>query len=118
MSTSCLCKNVSPKEMEQMQQALPDQQTVEQMSEFFRVFGDGTRLKILHFLSRHELCVADLGALTGMQQSTVSHQLKILRLSRLVKVRKVGTTSYYSLDDAHVQSIFDIALEHIREVGR
>ncbi|MDD4308987.1 MAG: metalloregulator ArsR/SmtB family transcription factor [Candidatus Cloacimonetes bacterium] len=85
------------------------------LAEFFKVFGDSTRLKILYFLSHHELCVADLSTLVGMQQSAVSHQLKTLKLHRLVKYRKEGVTVYYSLDDTHIESIFAIAREHLME---
>jgi len=111
----CLCKNIGPEDFRETQACLPSPQTISRMAEFFKVFGDGTRLKILYFLSRHELCVADLSTLVEMQQSAVSHQLKLLRLNRLVKLRKVGTTVYYSLDDSHVESIFDLALLHLRE---
>lgn len=118
MIESCLCKMISDIEINEIKANLPDGQTIDHLSEFFKVFGDGTRLKILYFLSRHELCVADLSTLVGMQQSAVSHQLKILRMNRLVKYRKDGTTIYYALDDSHVQSIFDVALEHVREAGQ
>jgi ArsR family transcriptional regulator len=112
---ACLCKNIAPEEMLSIKNELPSSDTFSHLAEFFKVFGDGNRLKILYYLSRHELCVADLSALVDMQQSAVSHQLKLLRLNRLVKLRKEGTTVYYSLDDSHVESIFDLALVHLRE---
>ncbi len=115
MNADCLCKNISAAKLNKMLAALPSAQVIKYLSDFFRVFGDGTRLRLLHFLSQHEFCVADLANLVGMQHSAVSHQLKILRLHRLVKFRKEGTVSYYSLDDDHVQKVFGIALEHIRE---
>lgn len=118
MDAICKCKNIDKKELERTIEQQPDADTIERMSNFFSVFGDGTRLKILYYLSCHELCVADLASLVKMGQSAVSHQLRNLRLNRLVKVRKEGTTSYYSLDDEHVQSIFEVALEHINEVKR
>lgn len=118
MDAICKCKNIKQEDIELTVSQQPDAKTIDQMSAFFSVFGDGTRLKILYYLSRHELCVADLASLVQMGQSAVSHQLKNLRLNRLVKVRKEGTTSYYSLDDFHVQSIFEIALEHIHEGRR
>jgi len=111
----CLCKSISPDEMQIIKAELPDENTSNQMAEFFKVFGDATRLKILYFLSRHELCVADLSLLVGMQQSAVSHQLKILKLNRLVKYRKDGVTVYYALDDNHIESIFAIARQHLME---
>ncbi len=112
---TCLCKNIDPQEMQSMQNEVPNADTISRMAEFFKVFGDGTRLKILYYLSRHELCVADLSGLVGMQQSAVSHQLKLLRLNHLVKLRKEGSTVYYALDDCHVDSIFALALLHIQE---
>jgi ArsR family transcriptional regulator len=118
MNDRCLCKEIDTKEMENIKQDMPDRDTLDHLSDFFRVFGDSNRLKLLYFLSRNELCVADLAALAGMQQSAVSHQLKTLRLSRLVKYRKAGTTVYYSLDDLHVQSVFEVALEHVNEGHR
>ena len=118
MDAICKCKCIDKQELERTIAQQPDAETIEQMSTFFGVFGDGTRLKILYYLSRHELCVADLANLVKMGQSAVSHQLRNLRLNRLVKVRKEGTTSYYSLDDDHVHNIFEVALEHINEVRR
>ncbi len=111
----CLCKNIPQEEMQRIQAEVPAETTISHMAEFFKVFGDGTRLKILYYLSRHEFCVADLTSLVGMQQSAVSHQLKLLRLHRLVKLRKEGTTVYYSLDDLHVESIFALAHTHLQE---
>ena len=115
MSSKCLCKNISADELNKIKDALPNELSIDYLSDFFRVFGDATRLRILYFLSRSEFCVADLSALVGMQQSAVSHQLKTLRLHRLVKFRKEGTTTYYSLDDEHVQKVFGIAMEHVNE---
>ena len=112
---NCLCKNISVEEMEDIKTHIPEDETILKMADFFKVFGDGTRLKILYYLSRHELCVADLALLVQMQQSAISHQLKLLRLDRLVKYRKEGTTTYYSLDDEHINSIFKVALEHSQE---
>ncbi|HQB98851.1 MAG: metalloregulator ArsR/SmtB family transcription factor [Candidatus Cloacimonadaceae bacterium] len=115
MSDKCLCKLISQDEVDMIKAALPDTQTITRLAEFFKVFGDPSRLTILHFLSKAELCVADLAALANMGQSAVSHQLKLLRLSRLVKFRKEGTVVYYSLNDAHIQNLVDVALEHVRE---
>ncbi len=111
----CACKSIPPEEIQKIRSGVPKEADTLRMAEFFKVFGDGSRLKILYFLSRHELCVADLAALAQMQQSAVSHQLKLLRLHRLVKTRKEGVTVYYSLDDKHIESIFEVAHEHINE---
>jgi len=113
---TCLCKSISEEEMDDIKKHIPKDNTIQNMAEFFKVFGDSTRLKILYYLSRHELCVADLALLVNMQQSAISHQLKLLRLNRLVKYRKEGTTNYYSLDYEHINSIFKVALEHLQEL--
>lgn len=115
MTDTCLCKLISPMEIEKIKADLPAKETIGLLADFFKVFGDSSRLTLLHFLSEAELCVADLASLAGMTQSAVSHQLKILRLSRLVKTRKEGTIVYYSLDDDHIQSLFKVALEHVTE---
>ncbi|MFS8500513.1 MAG: metalloregulator ArsR/SmtB family transcription factor [Caldicoprobacter sp.] len=88
---------------------------VNELAEFFKVFGDATRLRILHALSMAEMCVCDLCELLGMNQSAVSHQLKVLRQSRLIKYRREGRNVYYSLDDEHIQQIFEVGLKHIME---
>jgi ArsR family transcriptional regulator len=113
---ACLCKNISEIELKQIEADMPNEELTNRLSEFFKVFGDNTRLRILYYLSRHELCVADLSSLVKMQQSAVSHQLKLLKLNRLVKFRKEGTTFYYSLDDKHIESVFEVALEHLKEL--
>ena len=115
MTDTCLCKLISKEEIEEIKAALPKQSVIAKLAEFFKVFGDPSRLTLLYYLSKKELCVADLAALAGMGQSAVSHQLKILRLSRLVKTRKEGTVVYYSLDDEHIQELFDVALQHVEE---
>ncbi|EYE87341.1 ArsR family transcriptional regulator [Fervidicella metallireducens AeB] len=87
---------------------------VTKLQELFKVLGDGTRIKILHAISRTELCVCDIASIINMSQSAVSHQLRILRNSRLVKHRKEGKVVYYSLQDNHVVQLFNQGLEHIR----
>lgn len=84
------------------------------LSVLFKMFGDGTRVKLLHALELNELCVCDLAALLGITKSAVSHQLKALRLANLVKSRREGQVVYYSLADDHVKYILDIGFDHIR----
>lgn len=115
MTELCKCKQITDSEIKDIVNGLPATENMERLANFFKVFGDFSRLKILYFLSRAELCVADLSALAGMQQSAVSHQLKTLRLSRMVKTRKQGTVVYYALDDLHIKNLFDLALEHLEE---
>jgi len=92
-----------------------EENTMLDLAEFFKVFGDGTRLKILYALSLSEMCVCDIAALLGMNQSAISHQLKVLRQARLIRYRREGKIVYYSLDDEHIRQIFDQGLTHIRE---
>jgi DNA-binding transcriptional ArsR family regulator len=83
------------------------------LSELFKVFGDFTRIKIIYALSKRELCVCDIAEVLGMSQSSISHQLRVLKSARLVKFRKEGKVVYYSLDDEHIGSIFNAGLEHL-----
>lgn len=85
------------------------------LASLFKMFGDGTRLRILHALEQNEMCVCDLAVLLGVTKSAVSHQLKALKLANLVKFRREGQIVYYSLADDHVQSIIDIGMEHLNE---
>ena len=112
---TCLCKTIEPELIETWIADASSDDEIKNLGDFFKVFGDPTRLKIIYYLSRHELCVADIATLVGMQQSAISHQLKVLRMARLVKTRKDGVTIYYSLDDHHVFSLYEHALEHLRE---
>lgn len=97
--------------------ALPDE-TVVELAEVFKVFGDPTRVRLLWALETAEMCVCDLAALLGMTQSAVSHQLRILRQARLVRARRDGKIIYYSPDDEHVRQIFDQSLIHVNEQNR
>lgn len=90
-------------------------ETIMSLAEFFKVFGDPTRLNILYALSISEMCVCDLAALLSMSQSAISHQLKVLRQTRLIKYRKEGKVVYYSLDDDHIRQVFDQGLAHVNE---
>jgi DNA-binding transcriptional ArsR family regulator len=94
---------------------MPKDELLYDMAELFKVFGDTTRVKILCALFESEMCVCDLTEAVGMTQSAVSHQLRILRHSRLVLVRRKGRLSYYSIGDNHVKKIFSMAMEHTLE---
>ena len=87
------------------------------LAEFFKVFGDVTRLKIIFLLSKSEMCVNDISKQLDMQQSTISHQLRILKQARLVKQRRDGKSIFYSLDDHHVDSIFKQGFDHIDHIN-
>ena len=83
------------------------------LSELFKIFGDSTRVKIINILIDAELCVGDIANQISASQSAVSHQLRILKASKLVKYHKEGNTIYYSLDDEHIKKIFEMGCEHI-----
>lgn len=94
---------------------LPEQETLYDLAELFKVFGDSTRIKILYALFESELCVGDIALLLGLSQTAVSHQLRVLRSSKLVKGRKEGKIVFYSLADDHVRTIIDQGMEHVDE---
>lgn len=85
------------------------------LAELFKIFGDSTRIKILYAMLDTELCVNDIAGRLQMSQSSVSHQLRILKTSKLVKSRREGKSIFYSLDDEHVRSILSMGMEHIME---
>ena len=87
----------------------------EELANLLKLFGDPTRVKLLHALEQHEMCVCDISVLLGMTKSSVSHQLRVLKQSNLVKNRKVGRVVYYALADEHVETIFSAGMEHILE---
>ncbi|MDX9800737.1 MAG: metalloregulator ArsR/SmtB family transcription factor [Spirochaetia bacterium] len=96
-------------------ESIPVDEEVQDLSEFFRVLGDPTRLRILSILSEKPLCVHKISEALDMQQTAISHQLKILRHNRLVKYRKEGRHVFYSLKDSHIDEIISTGLEHIKE---
>ena len=98
-----------------VREKMPPEEPVYEVSELFKVFGDTTRSRIICALNIDEMCVCDLAALLNMTHSAVSHQLRILKVSRIVKSRKEGRVVYYSLDDAHIGKIFAMAFEHVME---
>lgn len=95
--------------------SMPAEEEIYYLSEFYKVFGDSTRIKILYLLVDRELCVNDIAAELAMTPSSISHQLRVLKQHRLVKFRRDGKTVYYSLADHHVETILNQGLEHIEE---
>lgn len=92
---------------------MPDVDTLYDLAEFFKIFGDSTRIRILYAIFERELCVCDIAAVLNMTQTAVSHQLRILKANKLVKARRDGKTVFYSLDDKHVHDILDMGIEHL-----
>ena len=94
---------------------MPAEEKLYDLAELFKVFGDSTRIRILFVLSMTEMCVCDLAEALNMTASAISHQLRILKQSKLVKNRREGKTVFYSLDDDHVKAIIDQGMEHVEE---
>lgn len=117
MKDEMLCEEnrVHDNIVEKVSGDLPKEEIVSDLAELFKIFGDRTRLKILFVLLKEEMCVCDIAHILGMQQSAISHQLRVLKQSRLVKFRKEGKTVFYSLADAHVKTVLSQGMEHITE---
>ncbi len=111
----CECTFVHEDTVAAVAAAMPDEDMLADVAELFKVFGDTTRTRILSALFEAELCVCDIASLLNMTKSAVSHQLRILRQTKIVKNRKSGKEVYYSLDDRHIAEIFKTALEHLSE---
>lgn len=94
---------------------MPDEDKLYDLADFFKVFADSTRIKILYVLLVHEMCVCDLAGTLGISQSAISHQLRTLKQMDLVRSRREGKTVFYSLADNHIKSILSQGLEHIEE---
>lgn len=101
--------------MEQLTASMPPDETLYDLAELFKVFGDTTRVKILYALFEAELCVGDMAQLLGLTQTAVSHQLRVLKNSKLVRFRREGKIIFYSLADDHVRRIIDQGMEHVCE---
>lgn len=111
----CSCNIIHNDIVEKVKKTLPKDEILYDLAEFFKVFGDSTRIKIICALFESEMCVCDLAALLNVSQSAISHQLKTLKSARLVKYRRDGKVIYYSLDDEHVKHVFDEGLRHVTE---
>ena len=109
----CDCEVIHEAVVNDTRKKMQAEEEYNHLATLFKMFGDGTRVKILHALELNELCVCDLASLLGLTKSAVSHQLKALRLSNLVKCRRDGQVIYYSLADDHVKYILDIGFDHI-----
>ena len=94
---------------------MPDDEVLYELADLFRVFGDSTRIKILYALHDNELCVQDIANAVELSQSAVSHQLRVLKDTKLVRFRRDGKTVYYALDDDHVRSILSMGMDHLEE---
>lgn len=111
----CDCAVVHQDIVELVRGRLLSEENYYDLADIFKVFGDSTRVRILSALDVHEMCVCDLANVLSMTKSAVSHQLRILRTNNLVSARRDGKNMFYSLADDHIQSIFELALEHLNE---
>ncbi len=111
----CDCEVIHEDAVREVRDKLASKDFYIELASLFKLFGDGTRVQILHALEQREMCVCDLAALLGLTKSAVSHQLKALRLANLVKFRREAQIVYYSLADSHVKEILDKGFEHLLE---
>lgn len=112
---SCAIHHSHLKFVKRVENEIPKEELLYDLADFFKVFGDTTRIKILYVLRISEMCVCDITETLKMTQSAISHQLRLLKQMDLVKTRREGKTIYYSLADNHIASILDVGLEHISE---
>lgn len=112
---SCDFIHVHDDIVEKVNERMPDEDTLYDLADFFKVFADSTRIKILYVLMCSEMCVCDLAQILSMNQSAVSHQLRTLKQMDLVRNRREGKTVFYSLADGHIKTILSQGLEHLEE---
>ena len=112
---SCECDEVHSDVLKIKRESMPSESEIYDLADFFKIFGDSTRMNILFAIDGAPMCVCDIAELLGMTKSAVSHQLKILRQSDLIVYRKVGKNVFYTLADDHVRDIIEKALDHIKE---
>ena len=98
-----------------MADKIPELEVLFELADLFKVFGDSTRLRIMYTLFDGENSVGEIAEGLNMEQSTISHQLRVLRINKLVKIRREGKQIYYSLDDDHVKKIIEMGLDHVLE---
>ena len=111
----CDCNIIHEAVVKKVRAQMPEEDCLFDLADLFKVFGDSTRVRIICALFSAEMCVCDIAALLGMTKSAISHQLRVLKQARLVKYRRDGKIVYYSLDDEHIQNIFNQGLNHIME---
>ena len=111
----CECDEIHLDVIERKRREMPDESVLYDLSDFFKILGDSTRINILFAIDKEPMCVCDIANLLGMTKSAVSHQLKILRQNDLVSYKKIGKNVIYSPADDHVRDIIEKALEHIEE---
>ena len=116
MGEICEINIIHQDKVNEVKMIMPEDEIIYDLAELFKVFADSTRMKIIYALMEGELCVCDIAGIVGTTQSAISHQLRILKQSKLVKYRKEGKIIYYSLDDEHISQIVKKGREHIEEL--
>ena len=111
----CELIHVHEEIVEKVRANMPDEETLYDLADLFRIFADSTRIKILYLLFESEMCVCDIAQLLNMTQSAISHQLRALKQAKLVKNRREGKTVFYSLADDHVRTIINQGMDHVTE---
>lgn len=111
----CEITGIHPESIQKAKEQMPCEDHLFDLADFFRIFADSTRVKIVCALLSTELCVCDIAELLEISQSAISHQLRVLKQARLVKSRRAGKVVYYSLDDEHIEGILSLGLSHIKE---
>ena len=115
MEDICEINTIHQDIVNNVKNVMPQDDLIYDLAEFYKVFADSTRMKIIYALMENELCVCDIAAIVGTTQSAISHQLRVLKQAKLVKFRKEGKIVYYSLDDEHVSEMYEMAKRHIEE---
>ena len=110
------CTVLHEETVKKVKQKMPEDGFIYDLAELFKVFADSTRMKIIYALLEEELCVCDIANIVGTTQSAISHQLRLLKQSKLVKFRREGKIIFYSLDDDHIAQIVKKGSEHIEEL--
>ena len=111
----CDCNIIHKEVVDDTLKKMPEQDLFNKIAEFFKILGDTTRTKILFALDTNEMCVCDIANVLNMSKSSISHQLGTLRRCGIVKCKKIGKEVFYTLDDEHVQEVFEIGFKHIEQ---
>jgi len=114
----CTIQAVHPELQAQARQGMPSEQNLRDTADLFKILADETRMHLICALLHNELCVCDLAELLEMSQSAISHQLRVLRQGKLVRYRRDGKNTFYTLDDQHVEDLVLLALQHVQETYR
>lgn len=115
LEDKCDCNIIHKDKVLHAKKNMPDDEICDEVSDFFRILGDSTRIRILFALDDNELCVCDIANVLGMTKSSISHQLSTLKINKIVKCRRDGKEVYYSLDDEHIKEVFEVATRHVME---